>query len=54
VNDRSTRDHFATSEASGSAAYEQLVRQHYEHVFAVCYGILVNVCAIQKTDSTVP
>ncbi len=43
MNDRSTRDQTAASEAQDEMPHEQLVRQHYEHVFAVCYGILVNV-----------
>jgi RNA polymerase sigma factor (sigma-70 family) len=43
VNDRSTRDQTAASEAQGRTADEEFVRQHYDHVFAVCYGILVNV-----------
>jgi RNA polymerase sigma-70 factor (ECF subfamily) len=43
VNDRSTRDRSTASEAQGQTPDEQLVWQHYEHVFAVCYGILVNV-----------
>jgi len=43
VNDRSTRDRTSASEAPGRTADEELVRQHYDHVFAVCYGILVNV-----------
>ncbi len=43
VNDRSIRDQTAASEAQGRTADEELVRQHYDHVFAVCYGILVNV-----------
>ena len=43
MNDRSTRDQTAAPEAADQVPHEQLVRQHYEHVFAVCYGILVNV-----------
>ena len=43
MNDRSTRDHSGASETQDKTPHEQLVRQHYEHVFAVCYGILVNV-----------
>jgi RNA polymerase sigma-70 factor (ECF subfamily) len=42
VNDRSTRDQTAASEAQGRTTGEEFVRQHYDHVFAVCYGILVN------------
>jgi RNA polymerase sigma-70 factor (ECF subfamily) len=43
VNDRSTGDQTVASEAANQTPHEQLVRQHYEHVFAVCYGILVNL-----------
>lgn len=43
MNDRSTRDQTDAPEATGKTPHERLVRQHYEHVFAVCYGILVNV-----------
>jgi RNA polymerase sigma-70 factor (ECF subfamily) len=43
VNDRSTRDQTSAAETQGRTADEELVRQHYDHVFAVCYGILVNV-----------
>jgi RNA polymerase sigma factor (sigma-70 family) len=43
VNDRSSRDQDGTSPVEGQTPQEQLVRQHYDHVFAVCYGILVNV-----------
>jgi RNA polymerase sigma-70 factor (ECF subfamily) len=42
VNDRSTRDR-THAETQGRTADEEFVRQHYDHVFAVCYGILVNV-----------
>jgi RNA polymerase sigma factor (sigma-70 family) len=42
VNDRSIQDRTAASEARDDR-HEQLVRQHYDHVFAVCYGILGNV-----------
>jgi RNA polymerase sigma-70 factor (ECF subfamily) len=43
VNDRSTRGHNGAPEKKDQTPHEQLVRQYYEHVFAVCYGILVNV-----------
>lgn len=43
MNDRSTRGQTAASGVTDKTPHEQLVRQHYEHVFAVCYGILVNV-----------
>jgi RNA polymerase sigma-70 factor (ECF subfamily) len=43
VDDRSSPDQSAAPEAADKMPCEQLVRQHYEHVFAVCYGILVNV-----------
>jgi RNA polymerase sigma factor (sigma-70 family) len=43
VNDRSAGDQTETPEATDQMPHEQLVRRHYDHVFAVCYGILVNV-----------
>ncbi len=43
MNDRSTGGQTAASEAADRMPHERLVRQHYDHVFAVCYGILVNV-----------
>ncbi len=43
MDDRSTRDQPAAMEAQDRTPHEQFVRQHYDHVFAVCYGILVNV-----------
>lgn len=43
MNDRSTRDQAGASGAQDTTAYEQLVEQHYECVFAVCYGLLLNV-----------
>ena len=43
MNDRPTLDQIAASAAKDLMPHEKLVRQHYEHVFAVCYGMLVNV-----------
>jgi RNA polymerase sigma-70 factor (ECF subfamily) len=43
VNGRSIRDHTAALGAQDKAACEQLVGEHYGHVFAVCYGVLLNV-----------
>ena len=43
MNDRCPRDPNTASAAQGQTPHEELVRQHYDHVFAVCYGILVNV-----------
>jgi len=43
VNDRSAGDQSDAPEATGQTPHELLVRRHYDHVFAVCYGILVNV-----------
>lgn len=43
MNDRSSRDRSAASDAQDRPPYEQLVGEHYEHVFAVCYGVLLNV-----------
>jgi len=43
VNDRSTGDQTAASETTDQTPHEQFVRRYYEYVFAVCYGILVNV-----------
>ena len=43
MNDRSTRDQTESVEKTDPTPHEQFVRQHYDHVFAVCYGILVNV-----------
>jgi RNA polymerase sigma factor (sigma-70 family) len=33
----------ATSGQQNEAAYEPFVEEHYGHVFAVCYGVLLNV-----------
>jgi len=43
VNDRSIRDQPVEPQVQGSTTDEEFVRRHYDHVFAVCYGILVNV-----------
>lgn len=43
MNDRSIQDHVAALVANDKAAYERLLKEHYGHVFAVCYAILVNV-----------
>lgn len=43
MNDRSTGDQTESVEATDPTPHEQFVRQHYDRVFAVCYGILVNV-----------
>jgi RNA polymerase sigma-70 factor (ECF subfamily) len=43
VNDRSTRDQTTAAAARGTTAAEEFVRQYYDHVFAVCYAILVDV-----------
>lgn len=43
MNDRSTRDQAGASGALDTTAYEPLVEQHYECVFAVCYSLLLNV-----------
>jgi len=43
VNDRSRQDRVAALENEDRAAYERLVEEHYAHVFAVCYGVLLNV-----------
>jgi len=43
VNDRSIPDRVAGCQPEEKAAYERLVREHYGHVFAVCYGVLLNV-----------
>ena len=47
MNDRSTRDQTGASGAQDTTAYEQLVEQHYECVFAVCYSLLLNVHAAE-------
>jgi RNA polymerase sigma-70 factor (ECF subfamily) len=43
VNDRSIPDRVAGGQPEEKAAYERLVQEHYRHVFAVCYGVLLNV-----------
>ena len=43
MNDRPTRDPRAASGVKDLMPHEQFVRQHYDHVFAVCYGMLLNV-----------
>ena len=43
MNDCSTRDQAGASGVQDTTAYEPLVEQHYECVFAVCYSLLLNV-----------
>jgi len=43
VNDRSVQNHMAGFQAKDKAVYDLLVKEHYRHVFAVCFAMLANV-----------